>query len=719
MSDPSSRSDSSLASVLSPSLQELEKACRLTPVLNSVATRLAALVADLSHPPMVAIFGSFKAGKSTLINGLLNQEVMKASVVPANARVILLQYSDKPTLVGFTSSGEKRTYNPEQLHSIAFEGDETFAQVRLDLSHLVYGWPNECLRQMVLIDTPGLNATFEDHALSTGDILSRVDVFVLVTPFMGAAKAGEIEFLRKLGRPVDLLVINRIDFAHDEEGPLDAQLNQMARRYGDLVNDYVGVSASTAIRARKNSDNFLLVKSRWQEFVDTFDRVFRTRAQERKSTNALRQLKDTLKQTASSIARLADETDAEIRAARTVINSARSARSAVRSRLSGWKAKSHQSWAEMPLDLAGAPKPLLAKIQELKLEFSGLGAEIRANQAAAMECRSETVRLEQRVRTSSNAVAAYNETGLLSRIWDGLFGETSERLNKELADASSAASRNRERTTVLEQAGASLSVREQQLNLKERAIAKEVLSALAGDLHQANLVLRQARGRLRKIRWTLSTRPDLSNAIRSATEPVEQLELRIVDDLELEWMYPGATTEMAGVVEEIGELRKSFALMLSHDHPYSSRTLLRFRKGLGGLLRRSKTDKIAVALSGVDEALNYFPASELSDVINQLTSVTQAERFAKALCGLAAGRPAGYQYIARYLRDVSGLDTILTFARKNAPAGTDEFLHTVSMLNPNMSREVYVRSEPDSRARLVSVTTIGTELLKYLTGVMV
>lgn len=277
MPDPSSRSNSSLASVLSPSLQGLEKAARLTPVLSSVATRLAALVEDLSHPPMVAVFGSFNAGKSTLINALLGKDILKASALPANARVILLQYSDKPMLVGFTGAGERRIYDPTNLHQIAFEGDESFASVRRDLSYMVYGCPHERLRQMVLIDTPGLNATFEDHALSTADILSRVDVFVLVTPFIGAGKAGEVEFLRKLGRTVDLLVINRIDAAHDDEGPIDDQLNQMAHKYGDLINEHVGVSASAAIRARKSSDLALLSRSRWEGFTDTFDRVFRTR----------------------------------------------------------------------------------------------------------------------------------------------------------------------------------------------------------------------------------------------------------------------------------------------------------------------------------------------------------------------------------------------------------------------------------------------------------
>ena len=126
---------------------------------------------------------------STLINALLGQEILKADVRPANARVVLLQYNDEPTLVGFTGTGERRVYDPKHLHQIAFEGDEGFAPVRRDLSYLVYGCRHERLRQMVLIDTPGLNATFEDHALSTADILSRVDVFVLVTPFIGTGKA--------------------------------------------------------------------------------------------------------------------------------------------------------------------------------------------------------------------------------------------------------------------------------------------------------------------------------------------------------------------------------------------------------------------------------------------------------------------------------------------------------------------------------------------------
>ena len=208
-------------------------------------------------------------------------------------------------------------------------------------------------------------------------------------------------------------------------------------------------------------------------------------------------------------------------------------------------------------------------------------------------------------------------------------------------------------------------------------------------------------------------------------EPLERIELRIVNDLEQEWMFPDATTEMAGVVGEVGELRNSFALMLSHNHPYNSRTLLRFRKGLVRLLKDSKTDRIDAVFSGVDEALNYFPASELSDVINHLTSVTQAGGFAKGLCGLAAGRSSGNEFLAKTVRNVDGLDRILTFARKYAPDTGDEFLRRVCMISPSMSREVYLRSGPHSRSRLVSITTIASELLTYLpeditatTGVM-
>jgi GTPase Era involved in 16S rRNA processing len=723
--DPSSRPNSSLASVLSPCLRELEKACRRTPVLVSVATRLAALIEDLSRPPMVAVVGSFNAGKSTLINALLGREILKASALPANARVILLQYSDKPTLVGFTATGEKRTYDPTLLHQIAFEGDESFVSVRRDLSYLVYGYPHDRLRQVVLIDTPGLNATFEDHALSTADILSRVDVFVLVTPFMGAGKAGEIEFLRRLGRVVDLLVINRIDVAHDDEGPIEDQLNQMARKYGDLINEHVGVSASTAIRAHKSSDVALLSRSRWEGFADTFERVFRTRAQERKRTNALRQLKSTLSEAASAIKRLANETDAETRAARAAISTARTARLAVLSHLGAWKARSSQSWANMPLNMAGILKPLQATIQELVLEFSGLSAEMHINQAAATECRSEQVRLDQCVGASINAIAAYNATGVVFRIWDGLFGEMLEGLKKEEVDANSAARRNRDRAAVLEQAKTSLSLRERNLNVKERAVVKEVLNSLAGDYRQANLVLQRSRAWLRKIRWALSILPDLFDAIRSAREPIEQIELSIVNELEQEWMFPDATMEMAALVGEVGELRTSCALLLSHDHRYGPRTLLRFRKKIVRLSRELKTDKMAVVLSGIDEALRYFPASELSDVIDQLTSITQAESFAKALCGLAAGRPVSYEYLAKCVCNADTVDGIVAFARKNAPDGLDDFLHHVSVINTNLSREVYLRSGPHSRSRLVSITTIASELLTYLpeditatTGVM-
>jgi hypothetical protein len=567
---------------------------------------------------------------------------------------------------------------------------------------------------MVLIDTPGLNATFEDHALSTAGILSRVDLFVLVTAYLHAGNAGEIAFLQRLARPVDLLVINRIDAADIDEGPINQHLEQMARKYGDLIGEYVGVSARDAINARERSDISLYSESRWEDFVQTFDRVLHSRARERQNANALRQLREALHETSSRIASIADETESTLSEEHVLQGVARECRSAALFRFKTWKLESQNPWTPDSITFAALPNPLRSIFQQLVFKMSELSSDLDDNRAESRSCDSSRLRLDDILKEIEREKANYKKGGWFSRTFDQVFEGTWDKLGSREANARREIGDNAELKITLNVESVSLVQQRDELAKEGASIAQQIFYALRDEYLAANLSLIQSRARLRKIRWDFAIHPELFEALCSAYEPLTLIDSAVVDDLDLAWNVREGTGEVACVVEEVGKLKNELTRLNIHNPGTNAPWLSRLRRALAQMVSEFRTDKALTVLSGIDEALTYIPPLELSKAIRLASSGSTVDRFAVALSCWAVGDVASYEYLAQTVRSRVGLDKVFSFATKHAPIGHNEFLHCIAITRPKLSREVYLRSDRGTRACLVSVTNIALDILNYL-----
>lgn len=124
------------------------------------------------HQPMrVAIVGVIKAGKSTLMNALLQEKIVATGAVEATFNVNWLKYSDSPSLkVYFKDQRPPETKSFSELKALTLRPEE-HQDYLLSIKYIEVAYPNEILRTFNIIDTPGLKSFYEEDSKNTQDFL--------------------------------------------------------------------------------------------------------------------------------------------------------------------------------------------------------------------------------------------------------------------------------------------------------------------------------------------------------------------------------------------------------------------------------------------------------------------------------------------------------------------------------------------------------------------
>ena len=135
---------------------------------DAAATQLASWFAKR---PVISLMGEFSAGKSTLLNLLLDGDVLPTKVTATNLPSVWVYFSEEFCAEGLRHDG---TLEPVDMDKLGEDVRETYLLLRM-------GVPSEILRFTDLIDTPGIS----DPKLAKGATLflgDYVDAVLWLSP---------------------------------------------------------------------------------------------------------------------------------------------------------------------------------------------------------------------------------------------------------------------------------------------------------------------------------------------------------------------------------------------------------------------------------------------------------------------------------------------------------------------------------------------------------
>ena len=137
------------------------------PALQAVA----AVRSRLTEPLRVAVAGRVKAGKSTLVNALLHQQVAPTGVGECTKVVTWYRYGhpERIRIVPRQGSPEEVPFGPDALLP------ESLGRPPEEIAALHVWLSNAALRDMTIVDTPGLASAHERYSRATEDLLATDD----------------------------------------------------------------------------------------------------------------------------------------------------------------------------------------------------------------------------------------------------------------------------------------------------------------------------------------------------------------------------------------------------------------------------------------------------------------------------------------------------------------------------------------------------------------
>ncbi|WP_047306821.1 dynamin family protein [Pseudomonas fluorescens] len=125
---------------------------------------------------VVPVIGAFSAGKSSLLNALMGNEILPVGIAPETELATELRYSSESYLLAIKPDGVQERLPVEALSSINRRSSE-FSHLRLYLDSEAL----KAIAPLVLVDMPGFGSSLENHNKAISYYLPRGVHFVVLT----------------------------------------------------------------------------------------------------------------------------------------------------------------------------------------------------------------------------------------------------------------------------------------------------------------------------------------------------------------------------------------------------------------------------------------------------------------------------------------------------------------------------------------------------------
>ncbi|MBM7552556.1 dynamin family protein [Thalassobacillus pellis] len=164
---------------------------------------------------MIGFAGHFSAGKSTMINKLVEEEILPSSPIPTSANVVKLRGGNDYVRVFYRNENPAHfdgKHDIETIKALCREGDEILS---LEISQSDAKLPHN----VSLLDTPGVDSTNDADRVITESSIHLMDYMYYVMDYNHVQSEVNLTFLREMQRKniAFSIVINQVDKHQDNE----------------------------------------------------------------------------------------------------------------------------------------------------------------------------------------------------------------------------------------------------------------------------------------------------------------------------------------------------------------------------------------------------------------------------------------------------------------------------------------------------------------------
>ena len=233
----------------------LDKACtglKNIQVFSEYAKGLQEIVEHTKEPLTLMVMGAFSTGKSTFINALVGEEIAAVEAKPTTAVVTKLCYGDKDVLKVYFRDGKSKIYSPSEFAKLTAVNDvEADNSIHERIDYVERQMPIEMLKQVTIIDSPGLNDVNEKHSEASERFVKNADSVLWMFSALQMGSKFEIEAMDKLTpRLKPIAIINKMDQINDDEDDSEEFLAKAKALFKDKVQAVIGISAKYALQGK-------------------------------------------------------------------------------------------------------------------------------------------------------------------------------------------------------------------------------------------------------------------------------------------------------------------------------------------------------------------------------------------------------------------------------------------------------------------------------------
>lgn len=201
--------------------------------------RLRSVEERLDNLFSLVFIGEFSTGKSSIINALLGQEILPKGITPTTDEITVIKYGD---------GREESVENGCRVITV----------------------PQDRLKGLFIVDTPGTNVTIAQHERLTEEYIPKADIVFFTIGAERAVTGSEtnlIRFIKENWLKSIVFLLNKIDIAADEE-ELEALIRhargELERSFG-IEPHLLPVSARLAREGASSSDEAVYKRSGFGE----------------------------------------------------------------------------------------------------------------------------------------------------------------------------------------------------------------------------------------------------------------------------------------------------------------------------------------------------------------------------------------------------------------------------------------------------------------------